>query len=185
MFTFNIEHFVPKFILNDQNGYALVKAIGAAMQMMNDTIYDGTQVLTDVDTMPEWRLDELAWEYNLIYDYNADIESKRGWIRDMRQNYSLYGTIAGIVKYLEAVFDSASVDEAGKQYVGDPFHFLVNVTGIWSDENEAWARKAIEEVKNVRSILDRIVFNAGQSAAEYLVGAAVAGVEIVLTSKTL
>ena len=37
MFTFDITKWVPRFLLNDKNGYALAKAIEAALQMMNDT----------------------------------------------------------------------------------------------------------------------------------------------------
>jgi len=184
MFTFDVKRFIPAFLLNDKNGHALAKAIETGIQIMNDKIYQGVQCLTDIDNMPEWRLDELAWEYNLIYDYDADLEVKRNWIRDMRQYYALYGTAAGIIKYLEAVYESVIVEE-WPSYNGDPFHFRVIVSGEWTEEHDAWAQNAIAQVKNVRSVLDNIIFNGGESRLSMLAGAAVSGLEITVTSKTL
>lgn len=167
MFTFKAEQWVPKFILDDKNGYAIAKAIEVALKKMNDIAAQGLACISDFDEMPEWRLDEMAWEYNILYDYSADIEIKRNWIKNALQFYSLYGTAEGIVKYLEAAFDSASVDE-WFDYSGDPYHFRVNTTGEWSEDAEAWARKSIEAVKNVRSVLDTITFNVGNVSAPLL-----------------
>ena len=79
MFVFDVTKYVPQFLLNDKNGYAMAKAIEAGINYMNTACLNGTKLIYDVDTMPEWRLDELAWEYNLVYDYTADIDVKRDW----------------------------------------------------------------------------------------------------------
>jgi len=178
VFTINIERWVPKFILNDKNGYAIAKAIETAMQTMNDIVAQGLACVSDFYQMPEWRLDEMAWEYNILYDYNADVETKRGWIANALKFYSLYGTAEGIVQYLEAAFDSASVEE-WFDYGGDPFHFRVNATGEWSEEAEAWAMKSIEAAKNVRSVLDTITFNTGDATATLTTLAAAYAAEII------
>ena len=177
MFTFNIEQWVPKFILNDKNGYAIAKAIEAAMQTMNDTVAEGLACIIDFDTMPEWRLDELAWEYNCLYDYNASIETKRNWIKNASRFYLTYGTPAGIVQYLQGVYGSVNVEEAA-QYGADPYHFRVIVTGEWSQASDAWAQKAVEATKNVRSVLDNIIFNSGGVTIPLKVAAAVCGIDI-------
>ena len=93
MFKINIEQWVPKFILDDKNGYALAKAIEAALQYMNDKVEEGFNCLTNTDEMPEWRLDELAWEYCCPYDYSADITAKRRWIHDAEKLYSMYSIL--------------------------------------------------------------------------------------------
>ena len=155
MFRIDITKWVPKFILNDKNGYAIAKALEAALQMMNDIIDEGVNTVIDYDTMPEWRLDELAWETNCLYDYHADIETKRKWIKNAIPYYRMYGTPAAIHKYIASYFDNVEIEENWK-YNGSPYHFRVMVEGEWNPENEAWARKAIDKAKNVRSVLDAL-----------------------------
>ena len=175
--TFDIKRLVPRFIYNDPNGYALSKAIEAAFEYVIEKVEEGLAILQNPDSMPEWRLDELAEDYNILYDYEADVETKRGWIKNARAFYLLYGTAEGIVRYLEAAFDSASVDEWW-EYGGEPYHFRVNATGEWSEEAEAWAMKSVEAVKNLRSVLDTITFNTGDVTAPLTTLAAVYGMEI-------
>ena len=167
MFEFDIRQIFPRFILADRNGFALARAIEAALVYFLEKCQDGLDCVLDPDTMPEWRLDELAWEFNILYDYNADVETKRGWIKNARDFYAIYGTAEGIVQYLEAAFNHATVEE-WFEYGGDPFHFRVVATGEWSEEAEAWARKSIEAVKNVRSVLDTITFNVGNVSVPLL-----------------
>ena len=181
MFTVNIAQLAPKFLLRDRNGRAMAKAIEAAMQSMNDVIDRGVKCITDVNAMPEWRLDELAWEYDILYDDAAELGVKREWIADALGFYALYGTAAGIAKHLKAAF-SAAVIEEWFNYGGDPFHFRVTVSGEWSEANNDWAYETIERVKNARSVLDTITFNATNSTAAAAVGAAVTDIEILARS---
>ena len=160
MFTFNILQWVPDFILADKNGYAIAKALQAGINYMNNTLATGVKLITDYDSMPEWRLDELAWETNCLYDYKADIEVKRKWIKEAIPLYRLYGTPEAVYKFLGSYFDNIEVNESW-QYGGQPFHFKVMVEGDWTPENEAWARKAIDAAKNVRSVLDDFTIGNG------------------------
>jgi len=177
MFTFDITRHTPQFILEDQDGYAVAKAIEAGMQAMNDAIEAGVKCITDIDSMPEWRLDEMAWEYNCLYDYHADIAEKREWIKKAITNYKIYGTPQAIVDFLKGRFGEAYVEE-NWQYSGDPFHFRVTVSGEWTAANNAWAQKAINTAKSLRSVLDEIRFNGGDSEFKVKIGAAAVGVMI-------
>lgn len=156
MFTFDVNRFVPRFILEDKNGYAIAKAIEAAMQYMNNAILAGVKSIADYDTMPEWRLDELAWELNCLYDFKADIAKKRTWIKNAIPLYRLWGTPQAIYRYIAGYFDTVELEERWV-YGGEPYHFRVTVSGEWTPENEAWARKAIATAKNVRSVLDSLM----------------------------
>lgn len=153
MFVFDVTKWVPKFIMQDRNGRAIAKAIEAALQIMNDTIRQGVDCISNFDTMPEWRLDELAWETNCLYDYNADVEAKREWIKNAMPMYRLYGTPEAIYKYLGKYFENVILEEAW-EYGGEPYHFRVTVDGEWTPGSVAWARRAINTAKNVRSVLD-------------------------------
>ena len=170
---FDISRLVPKFIYSDRNGYALSKAIERAFEYVADAVEAGIALIMDVDTMPEWRLDELAHEYNCLYDYTADVEVKRVWIRDAVPLYSKYGTPSAIYRYLSGYFDEIEVEE-NWQYDGDPYHFRVTVSGEWNPANEAWARRAIEAAKNVRSTLDALRLGCRGSLAMVATGEVIA-----------
>lgn len=181
-FDMQIERWVPKFILRDKNGYAMAKAIEAGLNKMNAIVQEGVQNLLNVDCMPEWALDEKAWEYNIVYDYSAPVPTKRDWIKNAFAMYGLYGTPAGIVKYLEPYLDNVSVQEWW-EYGAQPYHFRVTAANERTPENDAWAHKAIAQVKNARSVLDLIIYNSEESVATGRTGIAAAGAEIVLTSE--
>lgn len=171
MFTFEATRWVPKFILNDKNGYALAMAIQAGMQSMNNIVRQGLDCITNIETMPEWRLDELAWELNCLYDYDGPIASKRDWIANALPNYALRGTPQAIYSYLSGVFENVRLEE-WFDYNGSPYHFRVTVAGAWSQAAENWARIAVDAARNVRSVLDGIIFDGGASVAEGAVGTA-------------
>lgn len=155
MMTFDIRHLFPDFLLTDKNGYAMAKAIEKALTILCDTVQTGIDTVQNVEKMPEWRLDEMAWELGCLYDYNASIEVKRKWIRDATPLMAAYGTPRAVYNYLEGFFDTIELEESW-QYSGDPYHFRVTVEGEWTPENEVWARKAIGMSKNVRSVLDSL-----------------------------
>lgn len=157
MMEFDLNRLVPRFILEDKNGYAMAKAIEAGLKDFLAIAQTGLDTWGNVDEMPVWRLDELAWEYNIPYDYNAETDVKREWIRNVMQLSRLYGTPEGIVQYMGAYFDSAMLQE-NWEYGGDPFHFRMIFPDSWTPEKVAWATKAIQTVKNIRSLLDSYTF---------------------------
>ena len=167
--TFDIKRLVPTFIYSDRNGYALSKAIERAFQYVAKKVEEGLAILQDPDSMPEWRLDELAEDYNILYDYNADIEVKRDWVKNAIPYYRIYGTPEAIVQYLTGYFDSVELEE-WFEYAADPFLFRLTVDGTWTPETEAWARKAIERAKNVRSVLDGLRIGCHGSIAMIATG---------------
>lgn len=160
MIRFDLSRLYPKFILQDKNGYAMAKAIEAGLIYFLETVQAGIDCILDPDKMPEWRLDEMAWELNSLYDYTADVETKRRWIRDAIPLYSIWGTPKSVVDYLSGYFDAVELEEFW-QYGGDPYHFRLTLTGEWTGEKEAWARRAIERAKNVRSVMDTLAAGAG------------------------
>lgn len=153
MIEFTIHQLFPDFILADKNGYAMAKAVERALQIMCSTIQTGVDNLQDIDKMAEWRLDEMAWETNCLYDYNSNPESKRYWVKEAKQCDQRLGTIAAIIQYLKGCFSNVQIEEWW-QYGGTPYHFRVWCTGDMTSEIETWARRAIARAQNVRSVLD-------------------------------
>lgn len=157
MMDFDIKHLVPRFIWNDKNGHAIAKAMEAGLKDFLAVCKLGLDTWGNVEAMPEWRLDEMAWEYNIPYDYTADVAIKREWIRNVYELSRLYGTPEGIAQYMGGYFDETTLEEA-QEYGGDPFHFRVLFSGSWTPEKVTWATRAINTVKNVRSVLDSYTF---------------------------
>ena len=166
MIDFDIHQLVPNFLLNDKNGYAIAKALEAGLKFMCATAQNGLHIVKDVEAMPEWRLDEVAWEYNCPYDANAPVDVKRQWVRDANELSFLYGTPEVVHRYMAVYFDKIDVEESW-EYNGEPFHFRVLFPGIWTAEKVAWATKAIFMVKNARSILDLYNFENEWTRALY------------------
>lgn len=153
MIEVDMSRLLPGFLLRDGNGAAMAKALETGMRMFCRVVEDGIRITLNVEKMPEWRLDEMAWELGCLYDFNADIENKRVWIRDAVPLYASYGTVAAIYKHLGGYFDDVEVEEHW-QYGGEPYHFRITVGGEWTNEKEQWAKNAVGRTKNVRSILD-------------------------------
>ena len=179
MMDIDIRGLVPRFILRDQNGYAMAKALEAGLNAFLAVAQGGLDTWGNVDKMPEWRLDEMAWEYGIPFDYTADAEVKRAWIRDAWALSRLYGTLDGMRRYLAGYFDGAEVVEAA-DYSGDPYHFRIDLTGEWNAAKVAWAQAAAEATKNVRSVLDgmRVLVPEIKALHQLYVGLALYGAEM-------
>lgn len=178
MIEVDIRQLVPRFLLKDKNGGAIAAAIEAAMRYMTGRAREGFDLIAHTGTMPEWRLDEMAWELNCLYDYRGSADQKRRWIENSIPIYRVYGTPRAIINYLEGMFEGVEVEE-NQLYGGDPYHFRVTLTGEWTDEKEAWARRAADVARNVRSVLDAIavgshhrlfIGGSGGAAARFLYG---------------
>lgn len=143
----------PRFILLDRNGLAMAKALMRGLDIFVRTAEAGIACVLDEQAMPPWRLDEMARELNCLYDADADVEARRAWIRSALTMTRIYGTAQALSAYLSGYFDEVSIEE-GREYGAEPYHFRVIVEGEWTQSKEAWARRAIETAKNVRSVLD-------------------------------
>lgn len=167
MSAFTMEGLVPRWILQDKNGYALAKAIERAFEIVAEAVQAGIDTMQDPYKMPEWRLDEMAQELNCLYDYGADIDQKRYWIANAANLYKLYGTPQAIITFLEGMFSTVEVEENWQYTGGEPFHFRVIVSGDGYDAQKIeWTAKVVAQTKNVRSVLDGI---AVDNSAEIII----------------
>ena len=174
MMQFDIKRLVPRFIWNDRNGHALAKAMETGIAYFLSVCQMGLDTWGNVDKMPEWRLDELAWEYNILYDYEADINAKRDWVAHATEYMRLNGTCEGIKKYLEGTFVNVAIEE-NWEYDGDPYHFRVLIADSYTAEALAWANKAVAQAMNLRSVLDSVTFEGSNASAGADAMTAIAG----------
>ena len=179
MFTVEIEKWIPRFLTRDRNCYALAKGIEAGLNALNRIAEAGLACLSDVETMPEWRLDELAWEYAADwYGPQAEIPEKRSQIAGAFAFYNRLGTVYAVKKAVEATFGAGRVEE-WYQYNGTPYHFRIFADGSsMSGAGSLKLQRMVQRVQNVRSVLDQICFTGESEAAALItVGAAVTGAQ--------
>lgn len=177
MSRIGIEELIPSFILGDRNGYALAKAVERMLEMFQEAIDEGLAALKDIDRMPEWRLDELAWEMNVFwYDHDASIAIKRAQLKGAQDYYMRLGTPAAVERALSDIYGSGRVEE-WNEYGGEPYYFKVYTTDpqVANEKRERFLQ-LLESVKNVRSVLDEIIYVGAEGATEIFAATAAAGV---------
>lgn len=155
MIEVSIRELLPRFLMEDRTGRAMAKAVERALLLAEQAVAQGVDNVLNVDGMPEWRLDEMARELHVLYDYRADIEAKRKWIAGAAGMYRIYGTPEAVLKYIRGMFDDAEIEE-WPDYGGQPYHYRINVYGQWTNSKKSWVKKAAETAQNLRSVLDDI-----------------------------
>ena len=166
---FQVERLVPRFFLTDRNGYAFIKALEYLYERIDAIIDSGLAQLWDVQSMEEWRLDEMAWEMNVTwYDYRADIETKRAVIAGAGAYRDRIGTPYAVEQAITDVFGTGKVEE-WFEYGGEPGYFRVLTTNVSAlNENREKFVKLLEKVKNCRSLLENIYyFGSGSTAGAH------------------
>lgn len=160
MITYDIKSLVPLFIRNDHNGNALMKAIDRAMSIFCDKCREGVECFNDIDHMPEWRLNEYAWEMGAEwYDSTAPIERKRDQVKAIQNVFRKIGTKSALEDAVVSLFGNGCFITEWYQYSGTPYHYRVYVTGdeAATTKNAEYVRLA-NIVTNVRSVLDFIQY---------------------------
>lgn len=167
---------VPRFLLDDRNAYALARTMDVLLRKLLDDIERADDCLTNPGKMPEWALDEYAYNNGLVwYDKSADVEIKRRWVAEAHKIRNYIGTKEAIRYLLLGIYDSCDVEE-NWEYGGEPFQFRVTVSGRWDKHGDEWTRKVVESVKNLRSTFeelsvgstDRIEIRARGEAVTYI-----------------
>lgn len=147
MFEVDIRKLVPKFILGDANGYAIAKAMEAGLNYMNEVIENSVSMAYDFDNVPEWRLDEIAREYDCPYIFSADIAKKRYWIKNALITSRRLGTPSAIKTSLAPYLGEVVVNEL-------PNHHFEVYGRDYNSANESEIMELIGMTQNVRSTLD-------------------------------
>lgn len=142
------ERLFPRFLLDDLTGNAMAEAVAKGLEYFCRVVDDGIGQLADPDRMTEKRLDELAGEYGIYYDYGAELETKRELIRNAYRDYAAYGTKWAVKKYSGAYLKDAEVIESKD---GLAHAFWVSSSAAISEDAARMAADAIEATKNVRS----------------------------------
>jgi len=155
MKNYNIQDLMPKFIWGDRNGRAIALAIDAAVKYACRIIERGEAIITDIDAMPGWRLDELAREMGIDWYFpEAGDAQKREIIRSAYYVHARLGTPWAIETVARAYFGDAEVEE-WPEYGVDPYHFRVSTGNVKDGSRQAELfNLLVDRLKNVRSVYD-------------------------------
>jgi len=127
----------------------------AAANTYNILMYQALNTLGDTE-FAHSLVDELAWQFHCdYYDKSADIEIKKGIVKQSIQIHQKKGTPQAIIDLLTTAFPSDTLLLEWFDYNGEPYHFKV-VTSDTSAANNPAFMKALNSVKNARSYLDGI-----------------------------
>lgn len=165
-----------RIITDDRNGRAMARALDAAAEYFNARVQAGLEQLYDVDKMSERRLDDVAWEYSLPwYDYNADIETKRRVIKSMRKTLMTIGTPRAVAEVVSSILGGTARLTEWPEYGGQAYHFrIISSDTVLSLNERAKLYAAINTVKNVRSVMDEMVWAYVSNGDVYVAGKAFA-----------
>jgi len=171
MIDFDIGQLAPRFLMDDRNGRAMARAMEAGMMAALEVVRRGVELVIDVQSMPEWRLDELAWELNTPwYIHDAGIDAKRSAILRGENVNRRLGTPWAVETVAGMYFGASEVQE-WHDYDGEPFHFQV-LTGNLNAAtlHSVVFRELVERTKNARSVFDGVIVNPRTPTLEMWAG---------------
>lgn len=177
-----LQSILPGSIAADKQVKTLAVAIERALQDAMDNL-PNVLLLPNLNILNETMLDELAWQYHVDgYDYKMDIYTKRILLRRSLAEHHYKGTPAAVEEICSSLFSSARVQE-WHEYGGEPYHFRITVTAaddIQGADDTNRLTAVINQMKNVRSWLDEIVYVRAPAGGVAIGGAVNVGKTITI-----
>lgn len=154
----------PLSLAADINKQKLAESIAPVLaELMRQT--DAAGIFTRINELDESTLDTLANDLKIDwYESEDSIEYKRKVINECIMVHKYKGTKYAVETALKGVYDSANVEEWW-EYGGEPFHFRVTINDSSNDESKrARVVEKLNYYKNLRSVVDNVVFNVAVTA---------------------
>lgn len=174
----NLMQTAPAVLVNDRNMNPLLDTLADALANLATDCRMAT-IYPHIDELPEELVDILAQDFKVDwYDFNADLATKRNLLKDSFYVHRHRGTRSAVETALSDIWPNSKLEE-WFEYAGDPYHFRVILTAEYSQDEQVRALEAINKAKNVRSVLDAIIFNSGGTECELYTACGICGIEIV------
>lgn len=151
-----------------------IVALGDAVEKELKEAYREAESLSnfyDVDKLPEPLLDYLAYQKHVdFYEPDLTIEQKRELVKRSNFFHRQKGTPAAVEKLIITLFGEGKVVE-WFEYEGQPYRFKVvtNNRSVTQEKAEQFLQ-ALNAVKNVRSVLERIELTQAEEMNLYFAG---------------
>lgn len=155
--NFNLINLLPENLRNDPD----IKAAATSIDLGFLTLADEAKniiIIPNVDKVSEDVLDHLAYYFHVdFYDITLDIDTKRKLVKDSVYIHQIKGTPLAVETLIQTLFGEGEVSE-WFDYGGSPYSFRVMTNNelATTDRAEEFIR-ALDTVKNLRSVLDRVI----------------------------
>lgn len=161
---------IPPNLAKDPKVKAAAEALDAELQAVTQAV-DQCLIISRIDELSENVLDLLAWEFHVdFYEPDLPIEQKRELIKKSIVFHKKKGTPAAVEDLVITIFGDGQVQE-WFEYGGQPYHFkvLTNNGSATTTDVERF-EKAVESVKNARSVLEAVEITLTDEMNLYLAG---------------
>jgi phage tail P2-like protein len=151
---------LPESLKQDPQVQAMCAAITPQLQAVSNAIIECV-LLPRIDELPREVLDLLAWHLHVDF-YNASypVETKRQLVKNSLAWHKRKGTPSAVEELITAVFGDGEVEE-WFEYGGQPYHFKVLTTNTSATTTDVQRfTRAVESVKNARSVLEAVEITA-------------------------
>lgn len=163
----NLLRMLPAALQNDDSMKALASSIA---QILSERLTEIQQVMIypQINNLPNNLLDILAYDLKVDWwDGNYTLEEKRRTLKDSWRVHRMLGTKAAVELTVSAIYPGTQVQE-WFEYDGRPYHFRLILGGVGASVEEInQFSQSIERVKNVRSVLESIVFREQSTSTIY------------------
>lgn len=150
---------LPGNLLEDAQVYAAAKSLDDELQRVTMACREVLH-LPRLDELPEAVLDLLAWQWHVDFyePVGMDVETKRRLVKKSIAWHRIKGTPAAIEAVASAAFDKTTIKE-WYEYGGKPYYFKIITEDVTTDKDVLnRLRRAVDSVKNTRSLLEEIEF---------------------------
>ena len=166
---FDFLKLVPSWMRSDPTCKSLAKSIEL---YVHDFVKDARKLKkwAAIETLNETELDELAWEWNVVwYLPDAPIEQKRDIIKTAPLIMRKIGTKWAVEQVLSIYFTSAKVKE-WFQYGGAEGHFKITTSYAELHNNTAEFLRVLSWVKRYSQLLDGVELISPMQTEVYVAG---------------
>lgn len=161
---------LPPNLAQDPKVKAAAEALDAELKVVTQAV-DQCLIISRIDGLPEDVLDLLAWQFHVdFYEPDLPIEQKRELIKKSIVFHKRKGTPKAVEDLVIAIFGDGQVKE-WFEYGGQPYHFkvLTNNGSATTTDVQRFTR-AVESVKNARSVLEAVEITLTDDMELYLAG---------------
>ncbi|GEA17731.1 phage tail protein I [Moorella sp. E306M] len=151
---------LPPNIAKDPKVSAAAQALDGELQAVTAAV-DQCLLLARIDELPEPVIDQLAWQFHVdFYEPDLPLEQKRSLVKGTLDWHRRKGTPAAVEELVTAIFGDGEIQE-WFEYGGQPYHFKVLTTNTSATTTDVQRfTRAVESVKNARSVLEAIEITA-------------------------
>lgn len=148
---------LPENLRYDPDIKAAAEVIDLGFLTLADEV-ENIIIIPSVDKVSEEVLDHLAYFFHVdFYNLTFDIETKRNLVQESVYIHQIKGTPLAVEILIQSLFGDGEVSE-WFDYGDTPYRFRVITSNesITTDKAEEFIR-ALDSVKNARSVLDRVI----------------------------